>query len=76
MAISRREKMATDSELLKKMASVKDERKRQFKKPSKGVVQKVALKKVKYERRVENMDEEMANEKDRSIVNLQHHSSL
>jgi hypothetical protein len=66
------EKMATDPDpdpdLIKKMASVKDERKRKFKKPSKSVVKKIALKKVNYERRVENLDEEMAKEKDRSIV--------
>jgi hypothetical protein len=70
MAISRLEKIATDPELIKKMASVKDERnKRKFKKPSEGVlVKKIALKKVKSERRVENLDEEMAKEKDRYIV--------
>ena len=56
MAISRLEKMATDPELIKKIASVKDERK------------KAALKKVKYERRANNLDDEMAKEKDRTVV--------
>ena len=44
MAISRLEKMASDPELIEKIASVKEERKREFKKISKGVAKKAALK--------------------------------
>ena len=61
-------KDGTDSELIKKRASVKDERKREFKKTLKGVAKKAALKKVKYERRANNLDDEMAKEKDRTVV--------
>ena len=60
--------MATDPELIKKIASVKDERKREFKKTSKSVAKKAAQKKVKYERRTHNLDDEMAKEKDRTVV--------
>jgi hypothetical protein len=60
--------MATDPEIIKRIASVKDERKRKSEKTSKGVARKIAQKKVKCERRAENLDEEMAKEKDRTVV--------
>jgi hypothetical protein len=67
MAISLLKNLATDPEVIKRIASVKDERKRKFKNTSKGVARKIARKKVKYERRAENLDEEVAKEKDRTI---------
>jgi hypothetical protein len=67
MAISRLAKMATDPILKEKIASVKDERKRKFKKISKGAERKMATKMVKAERRAKNLEDEVALEKDRTV---------
>jgi hypothetical protein len=64
MAISRLEKMAKAPVLIEKIASVKDERRRRYTNTSKGVARKIARKKMKIERRAENLDEEVAKEKD------------
>jgi hypothetical protein len=60
MAISRLEKMSNDPELRQKIAEVKAARKRKFKNISKGVRTKIAMKKVKRERRSGNLEKEMA----------------
>jgi hypothetical protein len=68
MAISRLEKMAKDPVLIERIASVKDERRRRYTNTSKGVAKKIARKKMKIERRAENLNEEVAKEKDRTVV--------
>jgi hypothetical protein len=68
MAISRLEKMAKDPVLRERIASVKAERTRKFTSTSIGVARKIERKKMKIERRAENLDEEVAKEKDRAVV--------
>jgi single-stranded DNA-specific DHH superfamily exonuclease len=63
MAISRLEKIASDPELVMKIALVKEERKRDYKKMSKGQEKKAAQKTMKTERRINNLDDEMAKQK-------------
>jgi hypothetical protein len=56
------------SVLRERIASVKAERTRKFTSTSIGVARKIERKKMKIERRAENLDEEVAKEKDRAVV--------
>jgi hypothetical protein len=56
------------SVLRERIASVKAERTRKFTSTSIGVARKIERKKMKIERRTENLDEEVAKEKDRAVV--------